>query len=139
LVVAAFGFRYVGGLAPCEMCIWQRWPHVAAVVLGAACLATGHRALVWLGALAMIIGAGLGLFHAGVEQGWWEGVTACAGGAGLAMDADALFDQIMNAPMVRCDQIAWSFAGLSMAAWNGLLSAALAALWLSALAGRQQQ
>ncbi|MEM8578887.1 MAG: disulfide bond formation protein B [Pseudomonadota bacterium] len=139
LLVAAFGFQHLGGLAPCEMCLWQRWPHAAAILIGAAALATGHRALAALGAAALAVSVGLGLFHAGVEQGWWEGVTACAGGAGLSMDPDALFDQIMTAPMVRCDQIAWSFAGLSMAAWNALLSAGLLALWLAALARREQQ
>ena len=52
LLLGAFAFQHLGGLAPCKLCIWQRWPHVAAIAIGAAALALGNRALAWLGALA---------------------------------------------------------------------------------------
>ncbi|MEO0390337.1 MAG: disulfide bond formation protein B [Pseudomonadota bacterium] len=140
VLAAAFAFQYLGGLAPCQMCLWQRWPHAAALVIGAAVVALGARAATLLGAAAMAVGAGLGLFHVGVEQGWWEGVTACASGTNLdGITADELMAQILNAPIVRCDEIPWSFAGLSMAGWNMVLSAALMAVWLAAFAGRQHQ
>jgi disulfide bond formation protein DsbB len=134
VLAAALAFQYLGGLAPCPMCIWQRWPHVAAVALGLAALALGWRAAAALGAVAMLVGAGLGLFHAGVEQGWWEGPSTCAAGPVGGLSTEELLAQILNAPLVRCDEIAWSFAGVSMAGWNAILSLALAALFAGAYA-----
>lgn len=133
LLLGAFGFQHLGGLAPCEMCIWQRWPHVAAIVLGAAALAMpGVRApIAWGGAAAMAVSAGLGLFHTGVERKWWEGITECSVAQG-DMSTDALLNAILAAPVVRCDQVAWDLAGLSMASWNGLASLALLGLWVVA-------
>ncbi|MEM9783226.1 MAG: disulfide bond formation protein B [Pseudomonadota bacterium] len=132
LLFGAFAFQYLGGLAPCEMCIWQRWPHAFAILvglLGITVLWRQRRAMAVLGTAAMTASAGLGLFHAGVEQGWWAGLTACATGDVGGMSTDDLMAQIMDAPVVRCDEIAWSFLGLSMAAWNGLISAGLAGCW----------
>lgn len=140
-LAAAFWFQYGAGLAPCPLCIWQRWPHGVAAAAGLALLALSDkggtaRALVALGGLAMVAGTGIAVFHAGVEQGWWAGPSACAVGDVSGLDPDALLEQILAAPIVRCDEIAWSFAGLSMAAWNGVMSAALALLWVRAALGR---
>jgi len=137
LILGALAFQYIGGLAPCPLCIWQRWPHVAAVALAAAAAALAgrlHRPLAGLGALAMLTGAGLGLYHTGIERGWWEGPAICsaAGDVG-AMSSEDLMAQIMSAPLVRCDEVAWEMLGLSMASWNALASLALAGLWLVAL------
>ena len=133
LLLGAFGFQHLGGLAPCEMCIWQRWPHAAAIVLGAAALAMpGLRArIAVLGAAVMTVSAGLALLHTGVERKWWEGITECSVAQG-DMSVDALLDAILAAPVVRCDQVAWDLAGLSMASWNGLLSLVLMGLWIGA-------
>ncbi|MEL7097729.1 MAG: disulfide bond formation protein B [Pseudomonadota bacterium] len=131
LLGGAFVFQWLG-YAPCQMCLWQRWPHAAAIVIGVAMIVLGIRALALLGALAIAIGAGIAAFHAGVEQGWWEGITACAGGAAAGQSAGDLFDQIMSAPIVRCDEIAWSFLGLSMASWNAVASLGLVGIWLAA-------
>lgn len=136
LLLGALAFQYVGGLSPCEMCIWQRYPHAAAVILGvlALLMPAVARPIAFLGVLATLSTAGIGLFHAGVEQGWWEGVTACAAGGDITtMSADDLLAQIMEAPLVRCDKIAWSLWGLSMAAWNAVLSLILAVLWVRTL------
>ena len=139
LLLGAFGFQMLG-FAPCEMCLWQRWPHAAAVVIGAVALALptltlAGRILPVLGALAALTTAGLGVFHTGVERGWWEGITACAANTGLSgLDASALLDPTVEIgpPIVKCDEVAWEFLTLSMATWNTLLSLALAALWLLA-------
>ena len=127
LLLAALGFQYLGGLSPCEMCHWQRWAHLA--VLGTAIPALALPALLPLAFLAMAASAGLGAFHAGVEQKWWEGPTQCS--TSLPTGGD-LMGSIIAAPLVRCDQIPWSFLGLSMAGWNALISAAalVAAIWL---------
>jgi disulfide bond formation protein DsbB len=134
---AALASQYVGGLNPCPMCIWQRWPHGIAIALAAFALLpfAGHAApwALRLGALVLLIGAGIGVFHAGVELGYWEGPTTCTGGDISTLSTSALLDQIMNAPLVRCDEIAWSFLGLSMAGWNAVVSALLALItWRAA-------
>ena len=127
--------QYVGGLYPCEMCYWQRWPHAAAILLAAGALmspvdAPRTRLLVLLAALAIAVSGAIGLFHAGVELGYWEGITHCT-----ATGATSLQD-ILSVPLVRCDQVQWSFLGVSMAGWNAILSIGGAAL-IVLLAGRK--
>ncbi|APX11283.1 disulfide bond formation protein B [Tateyamaria omphalii] len=133
LLVGAYAFQHLGGLAPCQMCIWQRYPHVAAVLLGALAVFLPLPVLIALGAAAALITAGIGGYHVGVEQAWWQGPTSCSAGAVGNLDPNALFDQIMAAPLIRCDEIAWQFAGLSMAGWNMVLSLLIAGLWIAAL------
>ena len=118
LLGGALFSQYVGGLYPCEMCYWQRWPHGAAILLalGAFFIAGRERLLVMLAALAVAISGAIGLFHAGVEMGWWEGITHCT-----ATGAASLQD-ILNVPLIRCDQVQWDFLGISMAGWNAILS-----------------
>ena len=129
LLGGAYVAQYGYGLAPCEMCWWQRYPHFAALALAVfAWLRPPGRTAVALAALAIAISGLIGLFHAGVEYGWWEGLTACStdnlAGSGNALDA------IMNAPLVRCDVAPWSLLGISLAGWNFVLSGAAAlAIW----------
>jgi disulfide bond formation protein DsbB len=130
LLGGAFAFQYIGGLAPCQLCLWQRWPHAAAILIGMAALATGLRGLLWLGALAALTSAGIGVFHVGVEQAWWEGLATCTTGSisGLST-ADLLNPAADVAAPVRCDAIAWQMLGISMAGWNVIVSLGLAAVW----------
>ena len=132
LLLGAFAFQHLGGLAPCKLCLWQRWPHAAAVAIGIAALALGHRALAYLGALAALATAGIGLYHTGVEKGWWEGPSTCTSGGARGLSPDEFFDKVVNAPLVRCDEVAWSMLGLSMASWNAIIALGLALIWLRA-------
>ncbi len=133
LLAGALAFQYLGGLAPCALCIWQRWPHLAAVAIGLAALAFGGRALPLLGALAALTTAGLGLFHMGVELHWWEGLASCSGGSIAGLSAADLLDPTVEVgAVVRCDAIAWQMFGLSMAGWNMIASLLLALIWLAA-------
>jgi disulfide bond formation protein DsbB len=118
LLGGALGSQYVGGLHPCEMCYWQRWPHGAAILLAATAFLLPARArlLTMLAAIAIAISGVIGVFHAGVELGWWEGLTRCTSGGALSLD------DLMKVPLVRCDQVQWSLLGISMAGWNALLS-----------------
>jgi len=135
VLLGALGFQYIGELQPCPMCIWQRWPHLAAVVIGLCAMTVlwrGRRALAGAGAVAMAISAGLGLFHAGVEQDWWEGPADCVGVDPQGLTADAFLDKLRDAPLVPCDEIVWDLFGISMAGWNAIVSTGLAALWVFA-------
>lgn len=137
LLLAAWGFQYLGGMAPCKLCIWQRYPHGAAVLLGALAFALpGVRLLPLLGAAAAAATSGIGVYHAGVERGLWEGPSSCTSGSISGLSAEELMEQIMAAPLVRCDDIPWEMFGLSMAGWNALLSAGLVLVWLAAWRAR---
>jgi disulfide bond formation protein DsbB len=132
LLGGAFVFQALG-YAPCAMCLWQRWPHAAAILIGAVALFVPGRALPLLGALAAATTAGLGLYHTGVERDWWEGPASCTGtGAGLGgLDGGDLLS--MDGPaLVLCDQVSWALMGISMASWNAIFSALLVLIWLQA-------
>jgi disulfide bond formation protein DsbB len=132
LLLGALAFQHIGGMAPCKLCIWQRYPHVLAVVIGALMLALAYRWLALIGAGSALATAAVGIYHVGVEQGWWQGPTTCSAGPVRELSPDALLDQIMAAPLVRCDEIPWELFGISMAGWNALVSLALMALWIVA-------
>ncbi len=138
LLAGAYGFQYLGGLPPCAMCWWQRYGHFAAVAFGALGLVAPWGAVALGGAAAAASSSGIGAYHLGVERGWWPGPSTCSGGGDVTgMSSGELLDQIMAAPVVRCDEVLWSFAGLSMAGWNAVLSAGLAVLWLAAARARR--
>ena len=139
LLGGAFLFQ-LAGYAPCAMCLWQRWPHGAAILLGVLALSgIAPRALAGLGALAALATSGIGLFHAGVEQGWWEGPSSCTGGGdglGGLSGADLLATDV-GETIVMCDEIVWQL-GLTMAGWNALLSLGLGVVWLLAVRTRER-
>ena len=138
LLLGAWTFQHIGELPPCKMCIWQRYPHGVAVISGVlAFVFPGIRPLPLLGALAATTTAGIGFFHAGVEKGWWEGPATCTSGPIGGLTADELLDQIMSAPLARCDEIPWEMFGISMAGWNGMLSSVLVVIWIAAWRVRQ--
>ena len=125
LLAGAYVSQYVFGLYPCEMCWWQRYAHFAALVFAGLAWAVRPMALFTaLAALAIAVAAALGALHAGVEYGWWQGLTACS--ASLTAGADPL-EAILGAPIVRCDVAPWSLFGISLAGWNFLVSGMAAA------------
>lgn len=138
-LAAALGFQHVGGLDPCVLCIYQRWPYLAvAGICGVALLVRRWtRPALFACTGAFVAGLGLAGFHVGVEQGWWAGTAACGAATGGAATVEELRAAIMSAPVARCDTVAWSLFGISMAGYNFLISAALAAA--SMLAGLRWQ
>ena len=133
LLGGAYLSEHAFGLFPCEMCWWQRWPHFVALALALLSTVVAPARL-WLGlsALAIIASGAIGGFHAGVEYGWWEGITDCA--VTTVTDGASAVDAIMNAPMVRCDQAPWDLFGVSLAGWNFLISCASGCAILGLLA-----
>jgi len=136
LMLGALGFQHLGGMAPCKLCIWQRWPHVIAIGFGVLALIALPRLMAAGGVAAALTTAAIGGYHTGVERGWWQGPTSCSSSGASGISADDLFDQIMSAPLVRCDEVPWAMFGLSMASWNMLASLGLAAVWLMAFRAR---
>jgi len=121
LLGGALVSQYAGGLYPCEMCIWQRWPHGAAILLALVAMMSPVRAArtrmtVLLAALLIAVSGAIGAFQGGVEYGWWEGVTTCTTNGAKSLE------DILAVPLVRCDQVQWSLFGISLAGFNAILS-----------------
>lgn len=131
LIAGALGSQYLGGLYPCEMCHWQRWPHYGAIVVAALAflppLASARRLLVLLAAVLIAASGAIGVFHAGVEYGWWQGLTACS-----VMNADStdVLADILATPLIRCDEAQWRLFGISLAGYNAIFSLGGAAIIL---------
>lgn len=137
LLAGAYVSQYGFGLYPCEMCWWQRYPHFAAIGFALLTMfARPGRLWLVLAAIAILASGAIGGFHAGVEYGWWQGITDCAlvGGAEGGDVLKAVFD----APLTRCDQAPWDLFGISLAGWNFLVSAMGSLAILSLLIKRQK-
>ena len=137
VVGSALLFQYVGGLQPCELCLYERWPYYAMIALSALALAAGRPGVnAWvtgIAALVFLAGAGLAFYHVGVEQHWFAGPTACTGTAALGGSIEDFRKQLMAQQPVRCDEPQWALLGVSLAGWNLLASLALVAFCLVAL------
>jgi disulfide bond formation protein DsbB len=131
LLIGAWAFQYFG-YAPCKLCLWQRWPHAGAVVIGLVALAVPVAGLAVLGAIAALMTSGFGLYHTGVERKWWLGPDTCTSGSVENLSAEQLMEQILSAPLIQCDVVAWEFLTLSMASWNMVISLVLCAIWIAA-------
>ncbi|WP_102223259.1 disulfide bond formation protein B [Acidimangrovimonas sediminis] len=134
-LLVALGFEYIGGLAPCELCMTQRWEHGAGIVVAVAALILPWRSVSWLGALAMLAGIVTGVYQWGTQMKWWEGLTECTATQNFgAMSSKDALNALMNAPIVRCDAIHPPFPilGLTMPAWNAVLCFVLMLIWIVA-------
>ena len=139
ILLAAFAFQHIGGLQPCVLCIYQRYPYGMTIAASAAAALLAYldrgrwsRLLIALCGLTFLVGAGIAAFHVGVELQWWAGTSECGGQATGADTVAELKRQLMGQGVVRCDAVAWSFLGVSMAGWNLLLSLGLAGISLAA-------
>jgi disulfide bond formation protein DsbB len=130
LLAGAYLFQALG-YPPCAMCLWQRWPHFAAILIGILALKYPGRFFPVLGALAAGTTGAIGAFHSGVEQGWWEGPSSCTGGGLLdGLSGNDLL-AIEGPRVVMCDQISWEFLTLSMPTWNAIFSFDLMVGWIA--------
>ncbi len=124
----AYLFEFFGGIKPCALCIYQRFPHMIIIglcIIGILFVKKEKPAAIITGisALLFFIGAGIASFHVGVEHHWWQGTTGC--GAELkGTSIEALRSQLLKIPITRCDEVSWSLFGLSLAGYNAIISIA---------------
>lgn len=137
-ILTALGYQYIGGYQPCMLCLIQRYAYYAAIpslFVALALSSGGYRgiaaSLFLLVALAFLVNAGIGIYHAGAEWKFWPGPETCGGGQSLSTSAGSLLKDIEGIRVVRCDEAALRIFGLSFAGWN-----VIASLILAGLAGR---
>ena len=137
MMVMALFFEHVMDLHPCKMCIWQRIPHIITIIFAGLSFILKPKPLqnllLILTCAALFSGAGIAFWHSGVELGLLEGPSSCSAAMSLTGDPSALLDQILSAPVIRCDEVPWSLFGLSMANWNFLITSSMSFLALSCL------
>ena len=126
----ALASQYLGGLQPCMLCLWQRYPYGVAIALGVLALILGGREgwaepVILLMGVVLLVGAGIAAFHAGVEYGWWTGLETCGGVRPPSDSVEELRRRLLEAPLVRCDEPAWTLLGISLAGFNFLAAVPL--------------
>jgi disulfide bond formation protein DsbB len=133
ILLGALALQYLGGLPPCPLCIWQRWPYAALIALGVVGWRWHPRAMLGLATLVLLTGAGLAAYHVGIEQGWWALPAGCVAGG----DAESIEDlkRMMAEAPPACDQVSFAFLGLTLAGWNLVASLTLAVLTVAAAYG----
>ncbi|MDX1581017.1 MAG: disulfide bond formation protein B [Alphaproteobacteria bacterium] len=133
ILLAAYGFQFLGDLEPCELCYWQRYPYYVAIPLSFIAVLWATRSpqgpivgiLMLLCSVAFFTGAAIAGYHVGVEQGWWQGPQACGASSELGRTAEEFLETIKGKDIVRCDEVPWSFLGISMAGYNFIFSVLL--------------
>jgi len=134
-LAVAFASQYWGGLLPCQLCLWQRWAYGAVILLAALTFVLPRRlrpAGASVASLAVLAGAGIALFHVGVEQHWWKGLASCTSTVNANQSLSDLENQLMATPVIPCDRPAWTMFGVSMAGYNFAYATALGLLGLAA-------
>ncbi|MCG3267747.1 disulfide bond formation protein B [Yoonia sp. I 8.24] len=133
LMAGAYVFQALG-YPPCAMCLWQRYPHVIAIVIGLLAWKTRGNFLPTLGAVAAATTGSIGFYHMGVERDWWEGPSSCTGSGGVLDGLDGAGLLAIEGPkVIMCDQVSWAFMSLSMPTWNGIFSFVLVGFWIAAI------
>jgi disulfide bond formation protein DsbB len=135
-VGGALAFQHIGGYIPCALCLLQRDPYYYGIPVGILAVGTAHfglpawitRSLLVVVGLMMLVGAGMGVYHAGVEWSFWPGPASCGGGAGVTTNAGNLLSDLNTVHGPSCTEAALRVLGLSFAGWNVLASLGLAAL-----------
>ena len=134
LLLGAFALQYWAGLSPCHLCLLQRGPLVAGCILALTGFASGlfeakaARIALAAAGLCLLMSAGIGVYHSGVERHWWAGPDTCTGSFRMPKSAADFAAGLAGARLVRCDEIPWAFARLSLANYNVLFSGTLALL-----------
>jgi disulfide bond formation protein DsbB len=129
---AAYASQYWGGLHPCELCLAERWPWAAAIVVAGLALWLDRRWIMPVLALVFVASAALAFYHVGVERRWFAGPSACTAESTRAQTLEELKRQLIGRQPVRCDEVQWALFGVSLAGWNLVASLGMAGLSLAA-------
>jgi disulfide bond formation protein DsbB len=124
----AFASQYIGGLLPCQLCIWQRWGYAGAIAIAVIAFLLPRPLRPYgalLAALGVLATAAIALFHTGVEYHWWQGLASCSGNLDTSQSLSALEQQLLATPVIPCDRPAWTMFGISMAGYDFLYATAL--------------
>jgi disulfide bond formation protein DsbB len=134
-IAGAWAFELIGGFQPCALCLEQRWPYYLGLPLAALAAIGAWRGCPRCAAVSLIgvaaifaYGAGLGVYHAGVEWGWWQGPASCAGSVGFPRNAAELAASLGRSTPPSCTEASWRLLGISFAGYNALISAVLVAV-----------
>ena len=139
VILSALGFEHIGHYIPCALCLQQRWPYYIGIPIGLLAVLSSAmnvppvvtRTLLLLAGLSMLIGAGLGVYHAGVEWKFWEGPATCATSAdAITKNAGDLLNEINTQHGPSCTDASLRVLGLSFAGWNVIASVVLAGIAL---------
>ncbi len=128
--------EHVFGLLPCNLCLYQRIPYVVIILLGLMAIVSRtarkpYAISMWLTAVTYAVGTYIAAFHTGVERHWWSYASDCTVNVGDSLDTtESFLAAIKTSPVVRCDEIPWSFLGLSFANYNALFSAGMTIVFL---------
>ncbi len=130
-LIAAFSAEHLFGIQACSLCYWERVPYVAVIFFSALALlwrpyGRAARVLIALCSIAFLVSMGQAIFHTGVEQHWWADLSSCALEPLEAENLTELRNQLLAQSTVPCDQISWTFLGVSMVIWNVFFSLAMA-------------
>jgi disulfide bond formation protein DsbB len=142
-ILGALAIQYAG-YPPCHLCLLQRWPYYAMTALLFGYLALHreqwlrsiHRQVLFVFLAILLVSAGLGVFHAGVEFALWEGPRDCAGSLD-ATNIDNLLETLKQTKVVSCTKASFWVFGLSLSVWNAIISTGLAILVGNAAIRRQ--
>lgn len=132
LLIGALFFEFVIGLKPCPLCVWQRIPHLALSILSSFGLllifmqkSQFLKGILWLCLAISISSLSLGIYHAGIEWGWWIGPSSCGADIQNLGSYEAYLESLKNKYIINCAQASWRFLGLSLAGYNAIISAFL--------------
>lgn len=142
-MATAFGAQDLLGMAPCELCLWERWPYRVLIVLGVLALCVPprpRRVLLWLAALTLLCGAGIGFLHVGVEQHWWPSpLPECNASNIVARSVGSLLATLPATPAKPCDAPNFLIPGLPISfATMDFILAAVCAVVLAAYLSRSK-
>jgi disulfide bond formation protein DsbB len=145
-LIGAYFFEFVLKLPPCHLCLEQRIPYAVIIplslLLAIAAQVRAPRMLLVVGFVIILIaalaGAALGTYHAGVEWRLWPGPAECTGALTNLKAGGSLLKQLQSVQVVRCDEAAWRFLGISLAGYNVMISLLMAAIAAFALSGQKR-
>ena len=123
-ILFALYYQYIENYPPCELCIYQRFPYYSIIAMSLLFFVfkKNFNIISSLIIIAVIISFLLSIAHAGVELGFWEIKSSCSNNIKDFNDIEELRSFLEDVPITKCDQIIWSYKGISMAGYNVIFS-----------------